>query len=129
MQNAAHTDEQGNTVKDRTGLTPFGLRAYIMGVLPQASGFMVYVILTHDSYSAMWYAEVPMDWVTLSEEITCMLTVVLGYAFLEKNVPERLEKTPALQIYDKLRTRQQYRTLMEYRYKSGTLEKLLWCNF
>ncbi len=65
VQNATHTDEQGNVVKGRNGVTPFGLRAYIMGVLPQAlaSGFTAYVILTHNCYTAMWYPDAPMNWI------------------------------------------------------------------
>ncbi len=53
-----------------------------MGVLPHAlaSGFMAHVILTEDCYSAMWYPDVPMDWVTLNEEISYILTVVSAYA-------------------------------------------------
>ncbi len=112
-----HTDEQGNEVKSRNGVTPFGLRAYNMGVLPPAlaSEFTAYIVLTHDCYTAMWYPDTPMDWVALSEDITCMLTVVSGHPFLEKAMVKRLEKTPALQIYGKLRTREQQRTLMENR--------------
>ncbi len=58
-----------------------------MGVLPQAltSGLTAYVILTHDCHTAMWYPDVPMDWVALREEVTCMLTVMSGHAFLKKS--------------------------------------------
>ena len=68
VQNASCTNEQGMEVKTRKGVTPFGLRAFIMGTLPQAlaSGFMAYVILTHDCYTAMWYPDVPMDRVALN---------------------------------------------------------------
>ncbi len=78
----------------------------------------------HCYYTAMSYPEVPMDWVTLSEEITCTLTMISGNAFPENNAVERLEKTPALQFYGKLRTREQQRTMMENRYKSRTLENI-----
>ncbi len=39
-----------------------------------------------------------------------MLTIVTGHAFLEKIMMKRLEKSPALQIFGKLRTREQQRT-------------------
>ncbi len=63
VQNATHTDEQGNVVKSGNGVTLFGLSAYFMGVLPQAlaSGFLAYIVLTHVCYTVMWYPETPMD--------------------------------------------------------------------
>ncbi len=126
LENMKSVDEQGNEVKARKGITPFGLRAFIMGVLPQAlaNGFTAYVILAHDCYTAMWYSDVPMDWVALNEDITCMLTVVSGHAFLEKSTMKRLVKTPALQIFGELRTREQQRIVMENRYKTRTLEDI-----
>ncbi len=64
MQKSTHVEADGKVVKDRFGVTPFGIRAYMMGVLPQAlaAGFMAYVMLTHECYTAMWYPDVPMDW-------------------------------------------------------------------
>ncbi len=53
-----------------------------------------------------------------------MLTEVSGHAILRKSMVERLEKTPALQIYGQLRTREQQRTLMENRYKTLTLDNI-----
>ena len=126
LQNMKYTDEQDAEVTARNGITPFGLKAFIMGVLPQAlaSGYTAYVILTHNFYTAMWYPGVPIDWVVLNEDVTCMLTVVSGHAFLEKSMTKRLEKMPALQIFGKLRTRKQQRTVTENRYKTRTLENL-----
>ena len=53
-----------------------------------------------------------------------MQKVVSGHAFLKKDMVKRLEKTPALQIYGKMRTREQQRTLMKIRYKTRTLENI-----
>ncbi len=132
VQKAKQTDEQGAEVKARKGIKPFGLRAFIKGVLPHslARGFTAYVILRHDCYTAMWCPDVPMDWVALSgvdrlcEDVTCMLTLVSRHAFLKKSLVQRFEKTPALQIFGKLRTREQQRTIMENRYKTRSLENI-----
>ncbi len=98
VQNAKYTDEQGTEVKARKGVTQFGLRAFIMGALPQAlaSGFMAYVILTHDCYTAMWYPDVPMDWVALNEDITCMLYVVCFYVRKRFSAASPLPQTKKL---------------------------------
>ncbi len=91
----------------------------MMGILPRAlaAGFMAYAILTHDCYTAMWYPEVPMDWMPFNEETICMLTILSYRALLAKDVVKRMKKAPGLQIYGKLRTSEQQRVVVEVRYE------------
>ncbi len=116
---ATHVDADGKVLKDRFRVTPFGIRAYMMGILPQAlaAGSMAYVILTHDCYTAMWYPEVAMDWMLFNEKTICMLTILSGRVFLAKDVVKRMGKAPGLQVYGKLGIREQQRVVVENRYK------------
>ncbi len=105
-------------MKEGDELTPLAIRAYLMNVMPHAiaRAFSTCVTMEHGYYTATYYPEVPLDWMAVSEEIVCLISMINGNAFLKPDLLERAVKASALQFYGYVRTVKQIKQQVSKRY-------------
>ncbi len=105
-------------MKDGDGLTSLAIRAYLMNVMPHAlaRAFVTYVTMEHGYYTATFYPEVPLDWMAVSEETVCPISMINGNAFLKPDLLDTLVKAPALQFFGYVKTVKQIKQQVSRRY-------------
>ena len=85
------------TMREGNGLTPLSIRAFLTSMVPHAlaKAFSTYVTLNHGYYPATYFPEAPLDWITASSQVVCLVTKINGNALRRADLHLRIMDAPA----------------------------------